>query len=495
MIDVKFNQTILNKIYTVPALVTMGEYFPYSTAYLNIKLQPDDGAYILSNKEIFMNTSRNFAYFQVLVNEKRRRKMKDVQRNIVFEIFGRGIDKIGFDGSIEFKPEFVDRNFQSVATDLAWVEEEGIGKLKLSLNNTASIFWSFGPSQAFLNPNYSTYDFIKEKSYPILGYPSETQSTLEDRISAFTNYLKLLDNSNWTNFQNQMKIFISSYIFHDQSFLSSGEYNLIDQTYTIPTLEYTAVIWIKNLYGDLNQLIWTGYTEEFQDHCILKLKLKKSFNHSLDSLALAYKIPSSRIQILNETTEDGSYITEFLFFSDYLAEISIWQVLKGVSRKELQNYLKDNFIYQLSVRKLKQYELGIPKINNISDEIESNKLIVSSYTDIKSFVCCVAELNPDRNFTLKNNEILNSKDRLGLMPSFSQCYQNLYENFEFAIPLDGFKDEGDYLITCIMCNYYPMNELCTDSNSSYNYVLNVFMGNSDDLASIIQALFLVIYIV
>ena len=137
-------------------------------------------------------------------------------------------------------------------------------------------------------------------------------------------------------------------------------------------------------------------------------------------------------------------------------------------------------IYKIEKINLTQSEYGVPSFINTTSDIKSNDLVVSSFTQILAFVCCIVEFDPDLNLSLTDVQVRSSKNRIGGMADFAKCFGQLYEDFELIIPLDGFKTKGDYMVTCVMCNYYPMNELCTDMNSSFIYDFFVSNLNEND---------------
>lgn len=161
----------------------------------------------------------------------------------------------------------------------------------------------------------------------------------------------------------------------------------------------------------------------------------------------------------------------FTLFSEFLYKFSPWYILNSVSKSDFSMY-SDSSVIKFSFKNLSSTSYGVPELIEYTFDESSDEISFVMSVNIDSTIYCIAEYEPNENLTLKIEEIQIGRGRLNTEPSYFNESSIISSNYSLKIPYSNFQTSGYYLITCIQCNAYPLNPLCTDANTSLAYTIS-----------------------
>ena len=278
-ISVNYQNLTINRQTSYPISLTMGEFFPFDPIYISISISPMESQFKLDSNVIVFSSSKNSAYFKLTIDESEKKVADDKIINLKFKLTGKYSEAYEIPNNIKYM-SIMETKTNEVSFDLSNVYNETSCStlFYLDLNDSAIVTWSFGPSLAYLNEEYYTYNYISNQVYPLNGSSSGTQSSFEDLLSLYTQYLNSIKANTWEDLQTSKKDYINSIIFYKQSYLTPGSHLLFDSFFTIPTIKYTLTLWIDNFTNNSKVQLYTQVISEFNEHCSVSVVTDKNLS-------------------------------------------------------------------------------------------------------------------------------------------------------------------------------------------------------------------------
>lgn len=478
LVQVSIDQTpgIINRKMTYPIKVTTVDCNVFDDITVTFSLEDSDDRVTFEPQSISFAPDIEVRYFRLIFNEDSGKIADGIEFVVNYEISGTnkasfsdiGQTEISFDEGIAKSP--------AIANVQIEFESEIKGKIKLELNSPSIVSWAFGPSSSFLYDFYYNYEYISRYAYPMFADPTVQQLLLSDQVKNFKTYQNdYIQEVDWETYQILLRESAQDHSFFSMDFLSAGQHTLLSPDFVMSHMNYTIVIWADNYIENSTASIFKITNSLPYPGLISLTTPSENLTDIYTALAKSFQVPSNQLTEFS-SLPIGQY--KILLNSQYQYLYNPLEIFEKTSKETLDFYFTEANIssdYNISCRNASSNDFGVPAFLNISIEEIGSFLIINFTSRSDGHVCCIIEYEPDNTTELENDEILNGKNREGNLADYFQCVESLAGAEQtIEIELMIFEDIGSYTVTCTVCNHFPIENYCMDSETYATGAFNIF---------------------
>jgi hypothetical protein len=320
----------------------------------------------------------------------------------------------------------------------------------------AEVYWEF----CDYDTSFDEYEDLVSKIYPLTSENS-TNLKLQEQIETYLLGLRTNQKTNekWSSFQKKMLAYNKATCFYSVQFIPDSKKTLLFSPFFLwAESNYKIKVYSKHpiLSKTTNSTI-SQITKSMSNPIEITLKFTSSNSGKTSlftsSLSQSLGVPSGRLDLKSSSRRLLLTSAVWVLHSDRSSVISPSDLFKNIDQDLFASLIKTDE-FQLQSAQINRKDYPVPNGNLQVKDIASSYIVINGDVDSDGSVCCVAEVDDEISFALKNisaEQVYLGIDRENVN-TMSNC-TDIVTNW--TIVVNGLNAATEYMISCVLISQFP----------------------------------------
>ena len=412
---------------------------------------------------IFMDDRRNFA---TLSMECMNCTIDSVYE-FSAEISGPSADTFRVDQNYKFVFRQPYQNSPVIKLDVANTTSNSF-EITLYSDSLAVVTWALAGELSF-NEEIMTEQYIMENAQGF-GKLEDNKTSFDDKFDEYSEYLFDLqaNASSYEEFALIATTIGRSIYLMKQDFILANEVKTIASFYElVPSSNFKFYIYVNNFCGEPSVLeILDLQTQAMPPHAMIEVDDITDEDNFTQSVVALFKIDSNRVKKRPPPPGRGLSTSNSVFlYSSMTSTSSGYDQVSGYTESELSSELG---VTVTSITKISTDTYPDGDWETEPLWITDNEIVTLNFTStVDGSLVCEIETNPNtENYTITTAQVLYGLDRTGAENNDTDysldVTAGVLESYSFNFSMYA---ENVYVISCVVCNDYPLTPECSNVTS------------------------------
>ncbi|OMJ80383.1 hypothetical protein SteCoe_19377 [Stentor coeruleus] len=465
---------------TLPISLTLDQISPFKGISVKFSRENSTDDYGIRPNPVSFSDSDLVKFFEINCLAT----LPDSEYKFFISIEGEDKDTFTIDSSKSFTTKsFSAIEVQADPTFVAY-NETNI-EIQASSNTGAVCTWALIASHLYdTNSSYGTYEYISSVAYPLTSTSKYTQLPLETQVASYESELSGISATTWEDFTMKTLIFADKTFFAGMAYIpqSSTPTQIFYYDRLIANKSYMLIAYFQHPQSTtILNITLTTHTNLLPNVTRIYILFDNDIGQKDDEIqkVLAEYAMISKLRIIEDPGSTRRLASTFykLILPEAESSYTPMMIAENLNRDTIEKIMQIELNnYDIRIANLQYFEtspelFGIPQFETQFWNTTDKSMILLNFTsNYKGKYCCEVEKDPDLNKTLTSIDILYGYDRSGMINKNSYCKNiDAMTQTTFNVKYTEFIEAGNYVVSCTLCNNYPILPLCLDDVDIKNH--------------------------